>query len=670
MSKSEFIFGADGDDDDDQDEFVIDDSLDTLDRIKLYIKSDLVLHRLYLVRDLAESAREIGFEATNEHLLPIFEDLKLDPEPPVRQAFVEQLPSICRFFKEQGDDGYKRFLDKLLPIVAIFATDLNPQVRQSAMETLVEIGQIVERTDLAHHVLPIVRNMARDNNEEEHRVQAAQLINELAPSLEAHLLDEFVVQHVQLLTGDPMFRVRKAVASNLGNVCTSLGIDKTSEFILPLFVKLASDEIWGVRKACAESLVNISENVTAENRKKTLTSVFESLAEDPSRWVRNAAYQILGPFIATFPGVDVTDSLLGYYKNMAEDSKDTKFTDSDNVLYCAFNFPAVLLTLGRGRWIELSELYGKLVKDLQWKVRRTLSFSLHEVANILGTELTEEHLLGTFELFLKDLDEVKVGIIAHLTQFFGVLSSKSREQYLYILTEIQKDSVNWRFRKLIAKQMGDLSELYLNSINNNNTNTNTNIETPKPSEGKEKTEEEEIREIEKSLLPQTLPPGDVIVSVTLALLHDSVAAVRKALLKGIGKIINIVDKLPEKRKAFLDEIKSLVDSNVYQTRQMYGTIAEHSVGHVSAELFETELMPLLLEKAMVDPVPNVRITAARAMKKLSEHEPFSKNSKVMDAVQTLQKDKDRDVIFYSGGDPPPRGRPIDEPLLPEERNSK
>ncbi len=52
------------------------------------------------MRDLAESAREIGFEATNEHLLPIFDDLKLDPEPPVRQAFVEQLPSICRFFKE------------------------------------------------------------------------------------------------------------------------------------------------------------------------------------------------------------------------------------------------------------------------------------------------------------------------------------------------------------------------------------------------------------------------------------------------------------------------------------------------------------------------------------------------------------------------------------------
>jgi serine/threonine-protein phosphatase 4 regulatory subunit 1 len=67
---------------------------------------------------------------------------------------------------------------------------------------------------------------------------------------------------------------------------------------------------------------------------------------------------------------------------------------------------AVLHTLGRERWPELNDLYDHLVKDLQWKVRKTLSFSLHEVAKILGTELTEKCLLSTFELFFKDLDEV------------------------------------------------------------------------------------------------------------------------------------------------------------------------------------------------------------------------------------------------------------------------
>ena len=86
--------------------------------------------------------------------------------------------------------------------------------------------------------------------------------------------------------------------------------------------------------------------------------------------------------------------------------------------------------------------------------------------------------------------------------------------------------------------MGELSELYLNSINNNNTNSNAELLKPtSENTGKEKTEDEEMREIEKSLLPQMLPPGDVIVSVTLALLHDSVAAVRKALLKGVSRVI-------------------------------------------------------------------------------------------------------------------------------------
>jgi hypothetical protein len=71
---------------------------------------------------------------------------------------------------------------------------------------------------------------------------------------------------------------------------------------------------------------------------------------------------------------------------------------------------AVLYTLGRERWGELSDLYEQLVKDLQWKVRRSLSSSLHEVANILGTELTERSLLSPFELFLKDLDEVLLSL--------------------------------------------------------------------------------------------------------------------------------------------------------------------------------------------------------------------------------------------------------------------
>jgi len=98
----------------------------------------------------------------------------------------------------------------------------------------------------------------------------------------------------------------------------------------------------------------------------------------------------------------------------------------------------------------LSETYNLLSKDGQYKVRRSLSFSLHEVAKILGTELTEKELLSVMELFLKDLEDVKVGTISHLSEFFAVLSEHQREEYLYVLEDIQKDQ-SWRFRKLLAK---------------------------------------------------------------------------------------------------------------------------------------------------------------------------------------------------------------------------
>ena len=56
----------------------------------------------------------------------------------------------------------------------------------------------------------------------------------------------------------------------------------------------------------------------------------------------------------------------------------------------------------------------------QWKVRRTLAFSLHELAVIVGEEITQIDLVPVFDGFLKDLDEVRVGVLKHLADFLRV----------------------------------------------------------------------------------------------------------------------------------------------------------------------------------------------------------------------------------------------------------
>jgi len=56
----------------------------------------------------------------------------------------------------------------------------------------------------------------------------------------------------------------------------------------------------------------------------------------------------------------------------------------------------------------------------QWKVRRTLAYSIHELALIVGEDITGRDLLPVFDLFLSDLDEVRIGVLKHLADFIKV----------------------------------------------------------------------------------------------------------------------------------------------------------------------------------------------------------------------------------------------------------
>ena len=173
---------------------------------------------------------------------------------------------------------------------------------------------------------------------------------------------------------------------------------------------LARDEIWGVRKASVESLAEVAAALPLEVRTGQLVPLFKSFHDDGSRWVRIAACQALGPFLATLPSATISAELLGLFTQLATPS-NANAADSDIGYYCAFNFPGVAQAVGPQRWGELSDAFLTLSNNVQWKVRRTLSYSLHDLAHILGQELTTEQLLPTFDRFLKDLDEVKVGML-------------------------------------------------------------------------------------------------------------------------------------------------------------------------------------------------------------------------------------------------------------------
>jgi len=598
-----------------ENEWDIDDSLPPIEKLRKYIESPLIMHRLYLVKELGETARAVGYDDTIKELLPLLHRLSEDAEQVIRQASIEQIPDLVAVLLKdptKADDTCLQVLQThLLPLVAKRARDPNPTTRTAAVNALAQLAELTHHwQSMKDQIFTIVTTLAADEVEEEHVVEAAQLVFKCAHAFGHQMMIERCIPLIQTLSANPVFRVRKAIAAHLGSIAKQVGNEVAPSTLLPIFVTLAKDEIWGVRKACAESLVEMSEAVLPTHRENTLCSLFAGLADDPSRWVRTAAYQNLGRFIATFDHDAVSPRLLGYFTGMANPKRNAKLADGDLLMFCAFNFPGVLQTIGAERWPEVAEVYALLVKDLQWKVRRSLAHSLHAVAAILGPVLSERCLLPAFNLFYRDVEEVKVGVIPSMAEFFGALPMERRRALLPLAIEVAEEPDIWRYRKLLARQIAKFSQIY------------------------------EVDDV-----------VEVLVPIALRLCRDPVASVRKA---AVGQIGSLIQHLDHGREQCIEGVCALALSSSCHDRKIFASMCESLVDQVDAELLEKHFLSHILNLAS-DRVPNVRFSMARVLaQKLAHQEKLEKHQlEIKAALKTLQLDNDSDVAFWAHFPTPP-----------------
>merc|ERR1719458_404820 len=157
----------------------------------------------------------------------------------------------------------------------------------------------------------------------------------------------------------------------------------------------------------------------------------------------------------------VPQLLIDHYVSMIDPSR-AQTVDNDIARHCAFSLPAVALTLGRTNWPLLKETYESLANDMQWKVRRTLASSIHELGVILGEDVASTDLVPIFNGLIKDLDEVRIGVLKHLADFLKLLGEEERNSYLPRLEEFLKmdNERNWRFRLELTEQLGILVPIF------------------------------------------------------------------------------------------------------------------------------------------------------------------------------------------------------------------
>ncbi|ETE66594.1 Serine/threonine-protein phosphatase 4 regulatory subunit 1, partial [Ophiophagus hannah] len=194
----------------------------------------------------------------------------------------------------------------------------------------------------------------------------------------------------------------------------------------------------------------IIKNTKSEEQHNDVNKALEAQENDPRLEEDKSKLQDIIP-----------QPLLEQYLSMTDPAR-AQTVDTEIAKHCAYSLPGVALTLGRQNWHCLKDTYETLASDVQWKVRRTLAFSIHELAVILGDQLTAADLVPIFNGFLKDLDEVRIGILKHLYDFLKLLHAEKRREYLYQLQEfvVTDNSRNWRFRYELAEQLILILELY------------------------------------------------------------------------------------------------------------------------------------------------------------------------------------------------------------------
>jgi len=222
-------------------------------------------------------------------------------------------------------------------------------------------------------------------------------------------------------------------------------------------------------------------------RRSVAVSTIISLSRDESAPVRTGVLEALGEVIYTFygddrgPPDDLLRLFLGIDNNSSQRERYTHPTrrsplqvlsanapvlmivdDPGRPLACAFNFPAVAVTLGRARWGELRGLYLTLAQDRSPKVRRTLAASLGELAKIIGPDNAQRDMMSLWWDAMRSDDdhEIKFKAIEAVPLFVEALGEgRARNEVITGLLNVWEEGWlrNWRAREGVIKIIADLA---------------------------------------------------------------------------------------------------------------------------------------------------------------------------------------------------------------------
>lgn len=646
----------------------------------MQLSDDLsLLVRKTVAQHIGKVCEIVGVQTTVQYIVPFYLQLAKDEIWGVRQACAEVLPIVSSFVTNEVR------LTKFIPLFEAFMDDATRWVK---MEALKQLG-------------PFIATFALNPP------KPSFSSNRSLPSLSSHgflrapsaqkLVDDAVATNQDHPT--PVESSGKTKSTYKKAHCQDIecNLDETTaQAIKPLihyFINMASSETNELNNAEGNSPHNIkrvsslselsntkvvdpdledaeesvAQNNTVENRKKTTQKILNDIEN------------------SMIPTGDDSDEVGSYGKpgdDPGNGDPNAKPNGSfDFAEFCAYNFPAVIFTLGKKYFHLLSKSYIALVKNGQWKVRRTLAFSLHDVAKLLGTQITESVLKPAFEALLKDLDEVRIGVIKNLSEFLEVLSAKERTKYLTLISSLPihprnspenaannasspGDASNDGTQKPVVHEFSTIKNNAQNQQNGNSDQrrgSNGSMgdadeeggrgsDEPQNSYDNWRIRNEIAAQLGKlSYLFIAQQVRSQLLKMTYALLQDPFCEVRRTAAETTGVILKRVSSSGDEKaqEELINFLLSMAKMNSQKKLVFLWCCSSILHEEIDPELFEKHFVPAIIELGY-DKVPNIRIEVAKLINnQLLQTKPYSTFEALQTMVKKMKGDTDKDVQFFA-----------------------
>ncbi|KAK9762868.1 hypothetical protein K7432_010973 [Basidiobolus ranarum] len=559
-----------------------------LEKVFLYSKSDLTAHRIWVAKELPNLIHDIDIPEALEYVIPLLYELGSDNEDKVREIFAENLDQVLLYFYKacppnisEGSANVHQLMPNAFSLLLrTLILEWNNVIATAAQNCLLSVAKqlpkdLVEQ-EIIYGVLIQLGNgegCLRPEEKDQGKTVMLKIIAMLVGFVDLDSIINVFVPTLAQVVHDTTFGVRKEIPAAIGAIIKVVTDELAVEVLLPLFEQLASDDIWQVRKSCALVLPDICASVPISAQLEKCLPIFETMVGDVSRWVQTCVEDGIGRMIAIFEGREVPEALIDKYMSLFPNKNSIR--DPDRTLRCAYNFPAVLMTLGPNRWSEFAEDYVALCRDTQMSVRRTLAYSLHEVAKLLkdSSDICDRQLAPLFGFFMMDTDEIRIGVLQNAAAFLECLSPSAREMYLPVLEDIwEAESKNWRVRESVAQQLPALCDIY-----------------------------------------QKTTVVDTILPIAVKCLNDSVSRVRETAVFAIPIIYKQSKDDPDLSSKVFETILQFGLASSFRDRMIFVQICQAllKIGEMDINKFGEVLMSVLNQLGN-DKVVNVRLSVARA----------------------------------------------------------